>query len=93
MIIHVVSYNPYASSFINLHCDDEGKSFMTFVWRSLYPKGNSTSKDEGLLTINTCVVLFLTHSIWEQVPNSMAIFIWCLGPMSQLYQQEFANEF
>jgi hypothetical protein len=28
--------------------DDEGMSFMTFVWRSLYPKGDNASKDEGL---------------------------------------------
>jgi hypothetical protein len=27
--------------------DDEGTSFMTFVQRSLYPKGNNASKDEG----------------------------------------------
>jgi hypothetical protein len=43
--------------------DDEGMSFMTFVRRSLYPKGNNASKDEGPLTINICVALFLTHSI------------------------------
>jgi hypothetical protein len=28
--------------------DYEGMSFMTFVRRSLYPKGNNASKDEGL---------------------------------------------
>jgi amino acid permease len=28
--------------------DDEGMSFMTFVRRSLYPKGNNALKDEGL---------------------------------------------
>jgi hypothetical protein len=28
--------------------DDEGTSFMTFVRRSLYPKGNNASKDKGL---------------------------------------------
>jgi hypothetical protein len=27
--------------------DDESMSFMTFVRRSLYPKGNNASKDEG----------------------------------------------
>jgi hypothetical protein len=27
--------------------DDEGTPFMTFVRRSLYPKGNNASKDEG----------------------------------------------
>jgi hypothetical protein len=31
MVIHVVSYISYASSFINIYCDDEGMSFMTFV--------------------------------------------------------------
>jgi hypothetical protein len=63
MIIYVVFYISYASSFINTCCDDEGMSFMTFVRRSLYPKGNNASKDEGPLTINICVALFLTHSI------------------------------
>jgi hypothetical protein len=47
MIIHVVSHVSYASSFINICCDDEGTSFMTFIRRSLYPKGNNASKDEG----------------------------------------------
>jgi hypothetical protein len=47
MIIHVISHVSYASSFINVNCDDEGMSFMTFVQRSLYPKGNNASKDEG----------------------------------------------
>jgi hypothetical protein len=31
MIIHVIFYTSYAYSFINIHCDDEGSSFMTFV--------------------------------------------------------------
>jgi hypothetical protein len=31
MIIHVVSHVSYASSFINIYCNDEGTSFMTFV--------------------------------------------------------------
>jgi hypothetical protein len=48
MIIHVISHVSYASSFFNIYCDDEGTSFMTLVWRSLYPKGNNASKDEGL---------------------------------------------
>jgi hypothetical protein len=56
-------YISYASSFINTCCDDEGKSFITFVRRSLYPKGNNASKDEEPLTINICVALFLIHSI------------------------------
>jgi hypothetical protein len=47
MIIHVIFHVSHASSFINVYCDDEGTSFMTFVRRSLYPKGNNASKDEG----------------------------------------------
>jgi hypothetical protein len=31
MIIHVISHVSYDSSFINICCDDEGTSFMTFV--------------------------------------------------------------
>jgi hypothetical protein len=56
IIIHFVSCISYASSFINIYYDDEGMSFMTFVWRSLYPKGNNVSKDEGPLTTNTFVL-------------------------------------
>jgi hypothetical protein len=38
----------YVSSFIFIYKDDEeGTSFMTFVRRSLYPKGDNVSKDEG----------------------------------------------
>jgi hypothetical protein len=47
MIIHVISHVSYASSFIDICCDDEGTSFITFVRRSLYPYGNNVSKDEG----------------------------------------------
>jgi hypothetical protein len=47
MIIHVISHVSYASSFIDIYCDDEGTSFMTFVRKSLYPKGDNASKDEG----------------------------------------------
>jgi hypothetical protein len=45
MIIHVIFYVLYASSLV--YCDDEGSTFLTFVRRSLYPKGNNASKDEG----------------------------------------------
>jgi hypothetical protein len=31
MIVYVVSYILYASSFINIYYNDEGTSFMTFV--------------------------------------------------------------
>jgi hypothetical protein len=37
MIIHVISHVSNASSFIDIWCDYEGKSFITFVRRSLYP--------------------------------------------------------
>jgi hypothetical protein len=47
MIIHVISHVSYAS-FFNMYSDDEGMSFITFVRRSLYPKGNNALKDEGL---------------------------------------------
>jgi hypothetical protein len=47
MIIYLIFHISYASSFINIYCEDEGTSFMTFVWRSLYPKGDNASKDEG----------------------------------------------
>jgi hypothetical protein len=48
MVIHVISHVSYASTSINIYCDNEGTSFMTFVSRSLYPKGDNASKDEGL---------------------------------------------
>jgi hypothetical protein len=47
IIVHVISYISYASPFINIYRNDEGMSFMTSVWRSLYLKGNNASKDEG----------------------------------------------
>jgi hypothetical protein len=31
MIIHVISHVSYTSSFIDICCDEEGMSFMTFV--------------------------------------------------------------
>ena len=33
--------------FTIIYRNDEGMSFMTFVRRSLNPKGNNASKDEG----------------------------------------------
>jgi hypothetical protein len=47
MIIHVISHVSYVFPFIDVNCDDEGMSFMTFVQISVYPKGNNASKDEG----------------------------------------------
>jgi hypothetical protein len=101
MIIHVISHVSYASTSINILCDDEGTTFMTLVWRSLYPKGDNASKNEGLWPLTFCVALFLTHSIWEQVPNnskyvtfvSVPLFIICvrLGPST--HGDYFAPEF
>jgi hypothetical protein len=52
MIIHVISHVifhvSYASTSVNIHYNDEGTSFITFVPRSLYPKGNNSSKGERL---------------------------------------------
>jgi hypothetical protein len=31
-----------------IYWDDEGISFINFVWRSLYPMGDNASKDKGL---------------------------------------------
>jgi hypothetical protein len=47
MFIHVIFHASYVSSFTILYHNDEGTSFMTFVRRSLYPKENNASKDEG----------------------------------------------
>jgi hypothetical protein len=47
MFIHVIFHVPYVSPFIFLYHDDEGTSFVTFVRRSLYPKRNNASMDEG----------------------------------------------
>jgi hypothetical protein len=47
MFIRVIFYISYVSPFTFLCYDDEGTPFMTFVRRSLYPKGNNASKDEG----------------------------------------------
>jgi hypothetical protein len=55
--------------------DDEDLSFKIFVWRSLYPRGDNAPKDECLLTINICVALFLTHSIWQQVTNMSTMLV------------------
>jgi hypothetical protein len=49
MIIYVLSMFHVSVLFIIIiYWDDEGMSFITFVWRSLYPKGDNASKDEGL---------------------------------------------
>jgi hypothetical protein len=47
MIIHVISQVSYTSSFIDLCCNYEGMTSITFVQRSLYPQGDNAPKDEG----------------------------------------------
>jgi hypothetical protein len=48
MIVYVILHVSYAYTFIITYWDDEGMSFITFVWRSLYHKGDNAFKDEGL---------------------------------------------
>jgi hypothetical protein len=48
MIIHDIFHVSYASTFIFIYWDDEGVTFIAFVWRSLYLKGDNASKDEDL---------------------------------------------
>jgi hypothetical protein len=38
-------YISYGFLFIIIYCADEGMSFITFVRKSLYPKGNNAPKD------------------------------------------------
>jgi hypothetical protein len=37
----------YVFLYVFIYRDDEGMPFMTFVQKSLYPKENNVSKDEG----------------------------------------------
>jgi hypothetical protein len=48
MIAYIIFYVVYDFFFIVICHVDEGMSFITFVQKSLYPKGNNASKDEGL---------------------------------------------
>jgi hypothetical protein len=47
MTVYIMFCVLYDSFFIIICCVDEGMSFITFVQKSLYPKGNNASKDEG----------------------------------------------
>jgi hypothetical protein len=47
MIVHVFFYILYILSFVIVWWIYEGMSFITFVRKSLYPKGNNASEDEG----------------------------------------------
>jgi hypothetical protein len=48
MTVYIIFYVLYDSFFIIICCVDKGMSFITFVRKSLYPKGNNASEDEGL---------------------------------------------
>jgi hypothetical protein len=48
MIVYIIFVFSYVPVYIFAHSNDEGMPFMTFVWRSLYPKGDNASKDDGL---------------------------------------------
>jgi hypothetical protein len=48
LIVYVVSYTSYDFLSIFICRAYEGMSFVTFVRKSLYPKRNNASKDEGL---------------------------------------------
>jgi hypothetical protein len=48
MCLFVLSFMFYMFRLsLSYNRDDEGMPFKTFVRRSLYPKGNNVSKDEG----------------------------------------------
>jgi hypothetical protein len=46
-IIYILICCMFLYLFIFIYRDDEGTPFMTFVQKSLYPKGNNVSKDKG----------------------------------------------
>jgi hypothetical protein len=55
-MVYVTLYISYDSFFIILCCAYEGVPFVTFVQRSLCPKGNNASKDEGLYRLTFSVL-------------------------------------
>jgi hypothetical protein len=48
MTFYIIFYVLCDSFFFSICYVDEGMSFITFVRKSLYPKGNNASKVEGL---------------------------------------------
>jgi hypothetical protein len=56
MIIYVILHILYDSFFVIVCYVYEGTSFITFVRKSLYPKGNNASKDEGLYRLTFSVL-------------------------------------
>jgi hypothetical protein len=71
----------YVSSVIFIYKDDEeGTSFISFVRRSLYPKGDNVSKDEGPYPL-TIVLLCSLCIAFENKDQH-----WCPPPVNSLPQ-------
>jgi hypothetical protein len=58
-----LNYFTYFLPFLIICRVYEGITFITFVRKPLYPKGNNASKDERLTFNSFYVALFLIHSI------------------------------
>jgi hypothetical protein len=58
MIIYVILHILYDSFFVIICYVYEGMSFITFVQKSLCPKGNNASKDEGLYQLTFSVLSY-----------------------------------
>jgi hypothetical protein len=56
MIVYIIVHIPHNSFFVIVCRDYEGTSFITFVQKSLYPKGNNASKDEGFYRLTFSVL-------------------------------------
>jgi hypothetical protein len=56
MIVYVTLHISYGSFVIIVCCIYEGAPFITFVRKSLYPKGDNASKDEGLYCLTFSVL-------------------------------------
>jgi hypothetical protein len=52
------SFMFYVSLFVFIYRDDEGTPFMTFVRKSLYPKGDNVLKDEGSYPLTIVLLCF-----------------------------------
>jgi hypothetical protein len=76
MTVYIIFYVLYDSLFSIICCVDEGMPFTTFVRRSLYPKGNNASEDEGIESrlegVNRAKLKFtklITTTSWVSVRN------------------------
>jgi hypothetical protein len=56
MIVYVTLHISYGSFVIIVCCAYEGTPFITFVRKSLYPKGDNASKDEELYRLTFSVL-------------------------------------